>query len=608
MSSAGRHEFRFAPGKKPFGEYVIDAALRWSGIYEQYEGHTKSGVPVGIKVVFPEGTPSVDSLAESARPCAVGMIALFDFDRLQSGDVVIVTESAAPTLRERIADNPLPSVLASGYLRDIVQAFFSMDVRQMSLPIISPESVVLREDGAKIDDHYLPMLYPDHRPPVVLESAPYMAPEMDQDPPNTAAAMFMLGVIYFEMLCGRPPFAGGPLSVIAAIRAQDADVSAAPSATQPLLRRLLARDPRQRPARFEDLLRTLDGFMGRASDLDGIAPPPDVEDALSSPAGVEASEDEAETGPRLVSLGRNKQGYPEFRRTNDGGVMVLLPGGTFRMGTSDGRPEEGPPVEVHLDPFLIDKAPVSWDAFMNHHVGHSQGCDFCALKNTLIPSRYMPTPRSARTVHDHTEIESRHESLNDAVSDAGGEKIPATYLTAGEMESYAEAHGCKLPGEAEWEYAYRGGTGTRFYWGDEPDPAMTWCQESSGGRPHAPGALPPNPFGLSDMAGNVAEVCRDNHVKEILRMVAEGDASVEELAGGVERPSPRRSVRGGSYNSSPSGVSATFRTGTSPDLRSESRGFRMVIRSAHAPEWARAVFEEGSVDAREDQPSEGTDE
>ena len=68
-------------------------------------------------------------------------------------------------------------------------------------------------------------------------------------------------------------------------------------------------------------------------------------------------------------------------------------------------------------------------------------------------------------------------------------------------------NGYRLPDKDEWEYAYKAGKSTNFYWGDKPDLDYCWCKENSGGNHHEVGQKKPNDFGLYDIAGNAGEWC-----------------------------------------------------------------------------------------------------
>jgi formylglycine-generating enzyme required for sulfatase activity/dienelactone hydrolase len=100
----------------------------------------------------------------------------------------------------------------------------------------------------------------------------------------------------------------------------------------------------------------------------------------------------------------------------------------------------------------------------------------------------------------------------------------------------------RLPTEAEWEYAARAGTTTRFWWGDEADAAAAhaWFKDNSGAQTHSVGMKPANPFGLYDMSGNVWQWTEDCYADDYAN--APRDGSAAQGAGNC-----LRSDRGGSW-------------------------------------------------------------
>ncbi len=104
-------------------------------------------------------------------------------------------------------------------------------------------------------------------------------------------------------------------------------------------------------------------------------------------------------------------------------------------------------------------------------------------------------------------------------------KSPAVYISWNDARQFVEklseltGKNFRLPTEAEWEYACRAGTQTRFYWGDDPkyremnDHAWWRGNTVITNNKYArrAGAFPPNPWGLYDMSGNVSEWCQDWH-------------------------------------------------------------------------------------------------
>jgi len=129
----------------------------------------------------------------------------------------------------------------------------------------------------------------------------------------------------------------------------------------------------------------------------------------------------------------------------------------------------------------------------------------------------------------------------------------------------------RLPTEAEWEYACRAGSATRFYFGDNDSMLSdyAWYHENSGNETHPVGQKKPNAFGLYDMHGNVWEWCSDWY-----------DANYYSNSSGVDPQGPAsgqiRVLRGGSWFYIPWHCRSANRLRSTPDGRGDGSGFRVV--------------------------------
>jgi formylglycine-generating enzyme required for sulfatase activity len=190
--------------------------------------------------------------------------------------------------------------------------------------------------------------------------------------------------------------------------------------------------------------------------------------------------------------------------------MIAIPGGTFVMGspaTEMGRgADEGPQHSVQLKPFWMGKCEVTWDEFDLYWK------DRPGQKTDKEPEN----PKDADAITRPTP------PYADETFDRGREGHPVICITHHTAMQYCRWLSLKtgkvyrLPTEAEWEYACRAGTKTAYYFGDDPKdlPDHAWYDVNSQGKTHEVGTKKPNPWGLYDMYGNVAEWCLDHYQKD----------------------------------------------------------------------------------------------
>jgi eukaryotic-like serine/threonine-protein kinase len=156
------------------------------------------------------------------------------------------------------------------------------------------------------------------------------------------------------------------------------------------------------------------------------------------------------------------------------------------------------------------------------------------------------------------------------------EELKPFYFRSGETVTSLDGTGYRLPMEAEWEYACRAGTTTRFWSGDEDHDLISagWFNGNSGGRTHSAGELQANPFGLSDVHGNVYEWVQDSW-DPVFYEKFEEDAAID--PGSPFYAGSQRVIRGGYWYFNPSSCRSSLRHASHPTPRSHNIGFRVVL-------------------------------
>jgi formylglycine-generating enzyme required for sulfatase activity len=145
-----------------------------------------------------------------------------------------------------------------------------------------------------------------------------------------------------------------------------------------------------------------------------------------------------------------------------------------------------------------------------------------------------------------------------------GPNLPVDEIASDDAEAYCKAIGGRLPSEAEWEYAARGGTtGPRYGELDQ----IAWYWKNSGFTTHPVGQKKPNAYGLYDMLGNVVEWTHSWYTVEV---------SQENINPTGPSTAEFKSLRGGGWWDDPELVRASYRSRFEPDFADFNIGFRCV--------------------------------
>ncbi len=253
-----------------------------------------------------------------------------------------------------------------------------------------------------------------------------------------------------------------------------------------------------------------------------------------------------------------------FQDHPDAPVMRIVPRGDFLLGAAPVDPDrtsvEGPQKHVSIDhPFAIGVFPVT----------NAQYRRFAPAAAPPEP----PPPPSGLTAW----FGGRKAAREAPAPPAGPAEVAANRISFEQAQDFATILSrvtggrYRLPSEAEWEYACRAGSRSRFSWGDEIDPSRAlygWPGADNRG-PSAPGRFGANAFGLYDMHGNLREWTEDSWQETHDLAPSDGRPVAEGL-------SSMRVTRGGGWSDPAAMLRSSARSRATQTIRSEVIGLRVV--------------------------------
>ena len=280
-----------------------------------------------------------------------------------------------------------------------------------------------------------------------------------------------------------------------------------------------------------------DGYMALASIAERLLPTRGIEAYDISihylrkfmGSGIRPNEQKA-AQKRLEELQFHK-----WLKQNEMPEMVTVKGGTFQMGSTY-KEDNNPPHQVRVDSFQISRYEIT-------------NYQFALFLSTLSQEEIKNGPPLYYACN---------WGIEGGKPVPGYEAHPAIYVTWYGAQRYCAWAGGRLPTEAEWEFAARGGVYgdyNNLYSGGLELDSLGWYADNSGGHPHRVGTLRPNELGLYDMSGNVWEWCSDTILKNGKLFVA---------------------VRGGTWFNERAICRPTCRYFIFPESKHFNNGFRIV--------------------------------
>jgi formylglycine-generating enzyme required for sulfatase activity len=285
--------------------------------------------------------------------------------------------------------------------------------------------------------------------------------------------------------------------------------------------------------------------------------------AAEHPAPLPVKDSEAKTQAEM-------RPYTELIEHSDETIeMVPIPGGKFLMGSPPSeeghQKDEAPQHEVEISPFWMGKYEITWDVY------EMWMADLDIFRRQVNQEAETPRDKAA----EKYQISQPTKPYTDMTFGMGKRGYPAICMTQHSARVFCQWLTAKtgryyrLPTEAEWEYACRAGTKTAYSFGDDPAKLgeYAWFYDNSNEKYQKIGRKKPNPWGLYDMHGNVAEWCLDQYTTDFYKKCADQGIVKNPLA--IPLTEYPRVVRGGSWDADAAACRSAARLGSTEEWKQQ---------------------------------------
>ncbi|REJ48426.1 MAG: serine/threonine protein kinase [Microcystis flos-aquae DF17] len=475
---------------------------------------------VAIKVIPESSDDKLIELTNSRKlehPNLIKSYAVGEFTFLKTEMLYLVMELAQGSLENHIAKGGLSADEIKNITAQVAQGLNYLHRQNKVHRDLKPGNILKVNQQYKLADFGLIRTLNNKSHTQTVHNTGtiiYMPPEAFRGDISSAWDLWSLGIMLIQMTTNQLPykFNNDNNQLMVKVINCELQIPSLPKEFKPIIEGCLQKDRKQRWT-AQQVLNALQAVKKPVSPIPLIASPTPFTEKISNGVTLE---------------------------------MVSLPAGQFLMGSADSDPDawdaEKPQHQVKVNSFAIGKYPVTqaqYQAVMGTNPSHFKNNSW--FKNNL-----------------QNPVEQ--VSWNDA--QAFCQKL--SQITG---KTY------RLPTEAEWEYACRAGTTTRFYFGDDANQLgdYAWYDGNSQKTTHPVGQKKPNAWGLYDMSGNVWEWCEDNWHSSYIGAPTDGSAwSIN------DNDNDYRILRGGSWYDDPYSCRSAYRVNSSRRGVSLYSGFRVV--------------------------------